>query len=144
MKWIHVQTNQSCVFYHAVFYSNTYCNFSYVRHQSDSQLSICCIYIATLISLQSVVDTSFTEFSLHSLEICPPLSSVHFSLAVCVVCLSSLCRRHKSIIIMSIHQPRYSIFKLVDRLTLLSQGNMVYHGDATQALQYFNELGESS
>ena len=45
---------------------------------------------------------------------------------------------------MSIHQPRYSIFKLFDSLTLLSVGNMVYHGSAHKALEYFDRIGESS
>jgi len=58
--------------------------------------------------------------------------------------MSSLCRRHDSVIIMSIHQPRYSIFKLFDRLTLLSLGNMVYHGEPLHALHYFGELGKRS
>jgi ABC-type multidrug transport system ATPase subunit len=44
---------------------------------------------------------------------------------------------------MSIHQPRYSIFKLFDTLTLLSLGSMVYHGQAGEALEYFDRsLGE--
>ena len=43
---------------------------------------------------------------------------------------------------MSIHQPRYSIFKLFDTLTLLSLGNMVYHGIANEALDYFNGIGQ--
>ena len=43
---------------------------------------------------------------------------------------------------MSIHQPRYSIYKQFDSLTLLSQGNMVYHGDIKETLQYFSGLGE--
>ena len=47
------------------------------------------------------------------------------------------------IVIMSIHQPRYSIFKLFDSLTLLSVGNMVYHGNAHRALEYFDRIGES-
>ena len=48
------------------------------------------------------------------------------------------------IVIMSIHQPRYSIFKLFDSLTLLSVGNMVYHGNAHKALEYFDGIGENS
>ena len=46
------------------------------------------------------------------------------------------------VIIVSIHQPRYSIYKLFDTLTILSKGDMVYHGLAgDHALQYFNDLG---
>ncbi|XP_057188591.1 broad substrate specificity ATP-binding cassette transporter ABCG2d isoform X2 [Triplophysa rosa] len=44
-------------------------------------------------------------------------------------------------IIMSIHQPRYSIYRLVDGLTLLSNGKQVYHGPAQDALDYFSEIG---
>ena len=43
--------------------------------------------------------------------------------------------------IMSIHQPRYSIFKQCDTLTLLSLGNVVYHGSAQSALSYFETVG---
>ena len=46
------------------------------------------------------------------------------------------------VIIMSIHQPRYSIYKLFDSLTLMSHGRIVYHGPAAHALNYFSELGE--
>ena len=44
-------------------------------------------------------------------------------------------------IILSIHQPRYSIFKLFDSITLLSKGDMVYHGPANRALDYFTAHG---
>ena len=45
---------------------------------------------------------------------------------------------------MSIHQPRYSIFKQFNSLTLLSVGNMVYHGNAHKALEYFDRIGKCS
>nr|XP_055061981.1 broad substrate specificity ATP-binding cassette transporter ABCG2b isoform X1 [Misgurnus anguillicaudatus] len=44
-------------------------------------------------------------------------------------------------IIFSIHQPRYSIFKLFDHLTLLHKGEMVYAGPAGKAMDYFQSLG---
>lgn len=44
-------------------------------------------------------------------------------------------------IIMSIHQPRYSIFALFDRLVLLSKGQVVYLGGAKQSVQYFEKIG---
>ena len=56
-------------------------------------------------------------------------------------CTCSLSIKGNNVVIMSIHQPRYSIFKLLDTLTLLSDGNMVYHGAAAQALSYFSEAG---
>lgn len=48
---------------------------------------------------------------------------------------------HGRTIIMSIHQPRYSIYRLFDTLTLLANGRMVYHGPATNALDYFANIG---
>ncbi|XP_065904845.1 broad substrate specificity ATP-binding cassette transporter ABCG2-like isoform X4 [Dysidea avara] len=46
------------------------------------------------------------------------------------------------VIIMSIHQPRYSIFRLFDGLTLLSRGNVVYTGVCRATVPYFaNTLG---
>ena len=54
---------------------------------------------------------------------------------------SRLSEKGNNIVIMSIHQPRYSIFKLLDTLTLLSAGNVVYHGQANNALEYFHGAG---
>uniref|UniRef100_A0AAR2LGW9 Broad substrate specificity ATP-binding cassette transporter ABCG2 n=1 Tax=Pygocentrus nattereri TaxID=42514 RepID=A0AAR2LGW9_PYGNA len=47
-------------------------------------------------------------------------------------------------IIMSIHQPRYSIYRLFDSLTLLVSGKQVYHGPAQNALDYFANIGTLS
>jgi len=44
-------------------------------------------------------------------------------------------------IILSIHQPRYSIFVLFDRLILLNKGHIVYRGPAQTAVEYFEEIG---
>ncbi|XP_008323546.2 broad substrate specificity ATP-binding cassette transporter ABCG2 [Cynoglossus semilaevis] len=44
-------------------------------------------------------------------------------------------------IILSIHQPRYSIYRLFDNLTLLVTGKQVYHGPAQKALDYFSDIG---
>lgn len=46
-------------------------------------------------------------------------------------------------IILSIHQPRYSIFKLFDTMMLLSGGECVFYGPAKDALEYFRLGGES-
>ena len=54
---------------------------------------------------------------------------------------SSLSVKENRVIVLSIHQPRYSIFKLFDSLSLLSQGEIVYHGKANMALDYFDQLG---
>ena len=44
------------------------------------------------------------------------------------------------VIVMSIHQPRYSIFRLCDHITLLSRGNIVYTGAGRATLPYFAEV----
>lgn len=49
---------------------------------------------------------------------------------------------HGRTIIISIHQPRYSIYRLFDTLTLLVSGKMVYHGPAPNALDYFANIGD--
>ncbi|KAJ0050965.1 hypothetical protein NL108_011325 [Boleophthalmus pectinirostris] len=54
--------------------------------------------------------------------------------------LHKLSRRGKTVIF-SIHQPRYSIFRQFDHLTLMHKGEMVYAGAAVQALDYFTNLG---
>ena len=46
------------------------------------------------------------------------------------------------VIIISIHQPRYSIYKLFDSLTLMSRGHIVYHGPTVNVLNYFSTLGK--
>ncbi|XP_068544011.1 broad substrate specificity ATP-binding cassette transporter ABCG2-like [Anas acuta] len=57
-----------------------------------------------------------------------------------LILLKKLSRRGRTIIF-SIHQPRYSIFKLFDSLTLLALGKVLYHGPANQALDYFSSIG---
>uniref|UniRef100_A0A3Q0SUG1 ABC-type xenobiotic transporter n=1 Tax=Amphilophus citrinellus TaxID=61819 RepID=A0A3Q0SUG1_AMPCI len=62
-------------------------------------------------------------------------------LLYCVfVCFFRMTSRGRTII-MSIHQPRYSIYRLFDTLTLLVGGKMVYHGPAPNALDYFANIG---
>uniref|UniRef100_UPI0009B3C176 ATP-binding cassette sub-family G member 2-like n=1 Tax=Monopterus albus TaxID=43700 RepID=UPI0009B3C176 len=48
---------------------------------------------------------------------------------------------HGRTIILSIHQPRYSIYRLFDSLTLLVTGKQVYHGPAQSTLDYFSDIG---
>ncbi|XP_031559327.1 broad substrate specificity ATP-binding cassette transporter ABCG2-like isoform X2 [Actinia tenebrosa] len=54
--------------------------------------------------------------------------------------LHALGERGKTVIF-SIHQPRYSIYKLFDTMTMLSQGEIVYQGPRADALQYFESIG---
>jgi len=44
-------------------------------------------------------------------------------------------------IIMSIHQPRYSIFSMFDRLILLTKGDIAYIGSCQKCVSYFEEIG---
>ncbi|XP_038639130.1 broad substrate specificity ATP-binding cassette transporter ABCG2-like [Scyliorhinus canicula] len=48
---------------------------------------------------------------------------------------------HGRTIIFSIHQPRYSIYKLLDYITLMSKGNIVYQGHGAETINYFKDLG---
>ncbi|KAF7233474.1 hypothetical protein EG68_08766 [Paragonimus skrjabini miyazakii] len=55
--------------------------------------------------------------------------------------LKNLSRRGRTIIF-SIHQPKYSIYKLFDSLTLVFRGRLVYHGPAKyEPIRYFLNLG---
>lgn len=54
--------------------------------------------------------------------------------------LHKLSRRGKTVIF-SIHQPRYSIFRQFDHLTLMHKGEVVFAGVAGNALEYFTGLG---
>ena len=76
------------------------------------------------------------------LKICKQHTDESMSVrSLILLSLSSLTSGGERIVVMSIHQPRYSIVKLFDTLTLLSLGKLVYHGEADNALGYFNELG---
>ncbi|KAL7064850.1 hypothetical protein AAHC03_05417 [Spirometra sp. Aus1] len=55
--------------------------------------------------------------------------------------LKTLSRRGRTIIL-SIHQPKYSIYKLFDSLTLVCGGHIVYHGPGRKdPIRYFARLG---
>ncbi|VDP97870.1 unnamed protein product [Trichobilharzia regenti] len=56
--------------------------------------------------------------------------------------LKALSRRGRTIIF-SIHQPKYSIYKLFDSLTLIYRGQLIYHGPAKkEPIRYFGHLGK--
>ncbi len=44
-------------------------------------------------------------------------------------------------IVFSIHQPRYSIFKLFDTLFLIAAGHCIYHGPTVDILPFFASVG---
>ncbi|XP_034713209.1 broad substrate specificity ATP-binding cassette transporter ABCG2-like [Etheostoma cragini] len=71
----------------------------------------------------------------------PSLSPLHvYRLSCCCPFLFRMANNGRTIIL-SIHQPRYSIYRLFDSLTLLVTGKMVYHGPAQTALDYFSDIG---
>jgi len=44
-------------------------------------------------------------------------------------------------VVTTIHQPSSQMYKYFDKLVLMMDGHMVYHGAASNALNYFNDLG---
>uniref|UniRef100_A0A670YYR9 ABC-type xenobiotic transporter n=1 Tax=Pseudonaja textilis TaxID=8673 RepID=A0A670YYR9_PSETE len=70
-----------------------------------------------------------------------PTTGLDASTANAVLLLLKRMSLQGKTIIFSIHQPRYSIFKLFDSLTLLAAGRLLYHGPADNALPYFKSLG---
>ncbi|XP_044275959.1 broad substrate specificity ATP-binding cassette transporter ABCG2-like [Varanus komodoensis] len=70
-----------------------------------------------------------------------PTTGLDASTANAVLLLLKRLSKRGRTIIFSIHQPRYSIFKLFDSLTLLALGKVLYHGPAKEALEYFTSIG---
>ncbi|XP_051675216.2 ATP-binding cassette sub-family G member 2 isoform X1 [Oryctolagus cuniculus] len=70
-----------------------------------------------------------------------PTTGLDSSTANAVLLLLKRMSKQGRTIIFSIHQPRYSIFKLFDSLTLLASGKLMFHGPAQQALEYFASAG---
>lgn len=70
-----------------------------------------------------------------------PTTGLDASTAGSVLLLLKRMSNHGRTIILSIHQPRYGIYRLFDSLTLLVNGKQVYHGPAQEALDYFSDIG---
>ncbi|XP_073330902.1 broad substrate specificity ATP-binding cassette transporter ABCG2-like [Pagrus major] len=70
-----------------------------------------------------------------------PTTGLDASTANSVLLLLKRMANNGRTIILSIHQPRYSIYRLFDSLTLLVNGKQVYHGPAQTALEYFSDIG---
>ncbi|XP_061427106.1 broad substrate specificity ATP-binding cassette transporter ABCG2-like isoform X1 [Lethenteron reissneri] len=70
-----------------------------------------------------------------------PTTGLDSSTASAVLLLLRRLSRRGRTIIFSIHQPRYSIFRLFDSLTLLVSGHTVYHGPSSKAIIYFKSIG---
>uniref|UniRef100_A0A3Q0SFQ5 ABC-type xenobiotic transporter n=1 Tax=Amphilophus citrinellus TaxID=61819 RepID=A0A3Q0SFQ5_AMPCI len=100
---------------------------------ADSKISGVFFGLCVLMHFQMFQETRFCRLS-------TTLSSVDILLYCVFVCFFRMTSRGRTII-MSIHQPRYSIYRLFDTLTLLVGGKMVYHGPAPNALDYFANIG---
>uniref|UniRef100_A0AAQ4PY23 ABC transporter domain-containing protein n=1 Tax=Gasterosteus aculeatus aculeatus TaxID=481459 RepID=A0AAQ4PY23_GASAC len=70
-----------------------------------------------------------------------PTTGLDASTASSVLLLLKRMANSGRTIILSIHQPRYSIYRLFDSLTLLVNGKQVFHGPAHSALEYFSNIG---
>ncbi|CAL8272865.1 unnamed protein product [Gadus morhua 'NCC'] len=70
-----------------------------------------------------------------------PTTGLDASTANSVLLLLKRMANQGRTIVMSIHQPRFSIYKLFDTLTLLVGGKMVYHGPSIDTLDYFTNIG---
>ncbi|TRY64422.1 hypothetical protein DNTS_017116 [Danionella cerebrum] len=70
-----------------------------------------------------------------------PTTGLDSNTANSIIALLHRLSRGGRTIIFSIHQPRYSIFRLFDHLTLLHKGETVYAGPAAEAMGYFQSLG---
>ncbi|NWR81406.1 ABCG2 protein, partial [Centropus unirufus] len=70
-----------------------------------------------------------------------PTTGLDASTANAVLLLLKRMTKQGKTIIFSIHQPRYSIFRLFDNLTLLAAGRVLYHGPAQRAIEHFQSLG---
>ncbi|XP_072050439.1 broad substrate specificity ATP-binding cassette transporter ABCG2-like [Amphiura filiformis] len=70
-----------------------------------------------------------------------PTTGLDASTAGSVMSLLSQLSRRGRTIIFSIHQPRFQIYSLFNRLHLLSRGETVYHGATTDVLDFFAANG---
>nr|XP_004665476.2 broad substrate specificity ATP-binding cassette transporter ABCG2 isoform X2 [Jaculus jaculus] len=70
-----------------------------------------------------------------------PTTGLDASTANAVLLLLKRMSKQGRTIIFSIHQPRYSIFKLFDSLTLLASGKLMFHGPSQAALEFFASAG---
>lgn len=53
----------------------------------------------------------------------------------------NIAKKHKVLVIASIHQPSTTTFELFDKLMLMSRGKVVYNGAVNELKDYFAGLG---
>jgi ABC-type multidrug transport system ATPase subunit len=55
--------------------------------------------------------------------------------------LKNFAEHHKTVVIMTIHQPRTDIIECLDKVLLLSIGKTIWYGQTDDALTHFGKLG---
>ncbi|MBN3307184.1 ABCG2 protein, partial [Amia calva] len=70
-----------------------------------------------------------------------PTTGLDANTANSIIRLLHKLSRNGKTIIFSIHQPRYSIFRQFDYLTLMNRGEVIFAGQAEKAVGYFEGLG---
>ncbi|XP_052071139.1 broad substrate specificity ATP-binding cassette transporter ABCG2-like [Mytilus californianus] len=70
-----------------------------------------------------------------------PTTGLDANTAHSVMQLLKSLSKNGTTVVFSIHQPRFSIFKLFDSLMMLSLGECVYHGPAHESLDYLRSIG---
>lgn len=58
-----------------------------------------------------------------------------------ITTLKNVAVEHKTIVIMTIHQPRTDILECLDKILLLSMGKTIWYGKTDDALTHFEKLG---
>lgn len=64
-----------------------------------------------------------------------------FNANLLVTCLKDLAARKATNVIMTIHQPRSNIFTSFDRLLVINQGEVTYHGSIEDVAGFFHSIG---
>ncbi|GFO17676.1 ATP-binding cassette sub-family g member 2, partial [Plakobranchus ocellatus] len=70
-----------------------------------------------------------------------PTTGLDSSTANSVMKLLKRMSKTGRVVILSIHQPRYSIYELVDSTTMLAGGRLLYQGPPTEAIDFFSSQG---
>ena len=70
-----------------------------------------------------------------------PTSGLDSYMAKCVLNLLKDLTKTGVNVVMTIHQPSYEIFQMIDRLALMQEGQFVYQGNCKESVNYFKLLG---
>lgn len=73
----------------------------------------------------------------------PPPGLDSYNAALLVDCLRDLAFRHRTNVVMTIHQPRSNVFTGFDRNLVLNQGEVTYFGTTKEVAAYFASIGHA-